>query len=178
MSFRKSTGGKNSSRHSIRRGFRRTLLGLVCAPFLDSAARGLYSFALHYCPPHTTSTSHRPGAFSASFSAHRQVLDRDETILISTLLCDETLCLCLLPQHIAVILFFVSQSLLRYNISAVMTDERYVINRSRPTCRPISPTFSKHVNRFTSSGTIWNSCLLYTSPSPRDGLLSRMPSSA
>ena len=25
---------------------------------------------------------------------------------------------------------------------------------------------------------LWNSCLLYTSPSPRDGLLSRMPSSA
>ena len=24
----------------------------------------------------------------------------------------------------------------------------------------------------------WNDCLLYTSPSPRDGLLSRMPSSA
>ena len=27
-------------------------------------------------------------------------------------------------------------------------------------------------------GTDGNSCLLYTSPSPRDGLLSRMPSSA
>ena len=25
---------------------------------------------------------------------------------------------------------------------------------------------------------LWNICLLYTSPSPRDGLLSRMPSSA
>ena len=25
---------------------------------------------------------------------------------------------------------------------------------------------------------VYNSCLLYTSPSPRDGLLSRMPSSA
>ena len=29
----------------------------------------------------------------------------------------------------------------------------------------------------TNKGTFW-SCLLYTSPSPRDGLLSRMPSSA
>ena len=29
----------------------------------------------------------------------------------------------------------------------------------------------------TGRGRIW-SCLLYTSPSPRDGLLSRMPSSA
>ena len=31
--------------------------------------------------------------------------------------------------------------------------------------------FLKHIER-------WKSCLLYTSPSPRDGLLSRMPSSA
>ena len=29
-----------------------------------------------------------------------------------------------------------------------------------------------------SETTAFNSCLLYTSPSPRDGLLSRMPSSA
>ena len=29
-----------------------------------------------------------------------------------------------------------------------------------------------------SDGTVYNACLLYTSPSPRDGLLSRMPSSA
>ena len=28
------------------------------------------------------------------------------------------------------------------------------------------------------SGTFHHTCLLYTSPSPRDGLLSRMPSSA
>ena len=27
-------------------------------------------------------------------------------------------------------------------------------------------------------GDKWEGCLLYTSPSPRDGLLSRMPSSA
>ena len=31
---------------------------------------------------------------------------------------------------------------------------------------------------FTTGTGIWYSCLLYTSPSPRDGLLSRMPSSA
>ena len=29
-----------------------------------------------------------------------------------------------------------------------------------------------------NSNVAYNSCLLYTSPSPRDGLLSRMPSSA
>ena len=31
---------------------------------------------------------------------------------------------------------------------------------------------------FNETSTLYNSCLLYTSPSPRDGLLSRMPSSA
>ena len=40
---------------------------------------------------------------------------------------------------------------------------------------------TEHWGNFTNDGT-WNdynlSCLLYTSPSPRDGLLSRMPSSA
>ena len=40
------------------------------------------------------------------------------------------------------------------------------------------------IKRKTGKGTVvisldeYNSCLLYTSPSPRDGLLSRMPSSA
>ena len=34
-------------------------------------------------------------------------------------------------------------------------------------------------DNLTDDGTLWvNICLLYTSPSPRDGLLSRMPSSA
>ena len=30
----------------------------------------------------------------------------------------------------------------------------------------------------SSTGPVFSACLLYTSPSPRDGLLSRMPSSA
>ena len=34
------------------------------------------------------------------------------------------------------------------------------------------------LNKFLSSRGINPGCLLYTSPSPRDGLLSRMPSSA
>ena len=34
------------------------------------------------------------------------------------------------------------------------------------------------VNRFKKSVDIYNNCLLYTSPSPRDATLSRMPSSA
>ena len=35
-----------------------------------------------------------------------------------------------------------------------------------------------HHHHFIRSVAVSNSCLLYTSPSPRDGLLSRMPSSA
>ena len=34
------------------------------------------------------------------------------------------------------------------------------------------------VNKGEILGLVGESCLLYTSPSPRDGLLSRMPSSA
>ena len=33
-------------------------------------------------------------------------------------------------------------------------------------------------NKIEQHKMVYNSCLLYTSPSPRDGLLSRMPSSA
>ena len=38
-------------------------------------------------------------------------------------------------------------------------------------------SYGKFGSKAKKSGKI-NSCLLYTSPSPRDGLLSRMPSSA
>ena len=36
----------------------------------------------------------------------------------------------------------------------------------------------KNLEDFFGQQPILNDCLLYTSPSPRDGLLSRMPSSA
>ena len=39
-------------------------------------------------------------------------------------------------------------------------------------------TLRKEVSRYNESNIVSGSCLLYTSPSPRDGLLSRMPSSA
>ena len=39
-------------------------------------------------------------------------------------------------------------------------------------------TFVKSGLNYTNSGLSLSGCLLYTSPSPRDGLLSRMPSSA
>ena len=44
----------------------------------------------------------------------------------------------------------------------------------------IMPPMNNHGNYVISLGNLcrWLGCLLYTSPSPRDGLLSRMPSSA
>ena len=45
----------------------------------------------------------------------------------------------------------------------------------------LSPECNKRDAKYVDGaepGMIFNTCLLYTSPSPRDGLLSRMPSSA
>ena len=50
------------------------------------------------------------------------------------------------------------------------------VKRIRKKFKKIDPNFSAIETRY-GSGYRWN-CLLYTSPSPRDGLLSRMPSSA
>ena len=50
--------------------------------------------------------------------------------------------------------------------------------------KSILETTNKNMGRYLrydiqeSKGSMFNTCLLYTSPSPRDGLLSRMPSSA
>ena len=40
------------------------------------------------------------------------------------------------------------------------------------------PTIDQLSTEAEGAKRLWNHCLLYTSPSPRDGLLSRMPSSA
>ena len=48
-------------------------------------------------------------------------------------------------------------------------------SRAEPMARAESPSL---VLEFVTDEPTVNSCLLYTSPSPRDGLLSRMPSSA
>src|SRR5665647_1464552 len=39
-------------------------------------------------------------------------------------------------------------------------------------------TLAHQPAKIAAMEALWNTCLLYTSPSPRDGLLSRMPSSA
>ena len=42
----------------------------------------------------------------------------------------------------------------------------------------LAKAYSQYTNHTANEYTINQTCLLYTSPSPRDGLLSRMPSSA
>ena len=55
------------------------------------------------------------------------------------------------------------------------TSEGDIVEIDSPTITPKSVLVaSGHVGEFND----YMSCLLYTSPSPRDGLLSRMPSSA
>ena len=46
------------------------------------------------------------------------------------------------------------------------------------TTRPVIFPFGRQIIALTLVGILASGCLLYTSPSPRDGLLSRMPSSA
>ena len=63
------------------------------------------------------------------------------------------------------------------------SDTRDIVLRAMKAKRPIflwgPPGIGKSelVQQIVDSGELGN-CLLYTSPSPRDGLLSRMPSSA
>ena len=55
---------------------------------------------------------------------------------------------------------------------ALLSPEEYQILRRKGTERAFTGKFDKHYKEGTYT------CLLYTSPSPRDGLLARMPSSA
>ena len=54
------------------------------------------------------------------------------------------------------------------------------VARASKTLKNISSAWVKDQNVLVSDGKVteYRVCLLYTSPSPRDGLLSRMPSSA
>ena len=60
----------------------------------------------------------------------------------------------------------------------------YCSEPSAPYSKPSKPSVPYCVNEYSNTHTCddWEiqsyNCLLYTSPSPRDGLLSRMPSSA
>src|SRR5665647_3830867 len=58
------------------------------------------------------------------------------------------------------------------NIGAAINEAMRAVEVANPSLKDVLP---KTYNRFESS--LLMECLLYTSPSPRDGLLSRMPSS-
>ena len=62
---------------------------------------------------------------------------------------------------------------------ALLMPEEDVPGESPSVPAPVSEAQMLRVSRQAySTKVILNACLLYTSPSPRDGLLSRMPSSA
>ena len=60
------------------------------------------------------------------------------------------------------------------NLNEIPKDKIYVGKKGK--YLPITITLNDEVDQFGNQGPVV--CLLYTSPSPRDGLLSRMPSSA
>ena len=72
-------------------------------------------------------------------------------------------------------------------ISAEVLPDKHIVKMPLETCQMLAVVFSKWYYDWGNDllpkkdGTPYNTdkgCLLYTSPSPRDGLLSRMPSSA
>ena len=70
------------------------------------------------------------------------------------------------------------------NLSAEVLPDKHVVKMPLETCQMLAVVYSKWYFNWGNDllpkkdGTPYNTCLLYTSPSPRDGLLSRMPSSA
>ena len=72
----------------------------------------------------------------------------------------------------------------QFSSFSVNEDDTFQTVISSSTNKPANITYtiskpSSNANvTISNSGALFYSCLLYTSPSPRDGLLSRMPSSA
>ena len=54
----------------------------------------------------------------------------------------------------------------------------YVEEANNQQFKPLRPSFEEFEKAEPSNGSIYSTCLLYTSPSPRDAHESRMPSSA
>eukprot|EP01016_Furgasonia_blochmanni_P000623 TRINITY_DN10173_c0_g1_i1.p1 TRINITY_DN10173_c0_g1~~TRINITY_DN10173_c0_g1_i1.p1 ORF type:complete len:105 (+),score=8.52 TRINITY_DN10173_c0_g1_i1:66-380(+) len=68
-----------------------------------------------------------------------------------------------------------SRETLKFSFTIVNHDTH---NKPRGAKREIDKQRQKAKQMQKICGNIFSDCLLYTSPSPRDGLLSRMPSSA
>ena len=67
-------------------------------------------------------------------------------------------------------------SFINHNLMIGMTNEDAVADYIKEGYNPIRDSLV--ISSFQLFLRYYNTCLLYTSPSPRDGLLSRMPSSA
>ena len=80
-----------------------------------------------------------------------------------------------------------------YHIGALENSIHFIFDKATKTCAIVDPAWEPNlfIEKIQESGytltDIWvthwhgdhtNACLLYTSPSPRDATLSRMPSSA
>ena len=64
-------------------------------------------------------------------------------------------------------------------LSSTYHDDGVDVHGTTVNAGPEYPAWANAVHAATSANHLHNiTCLLYTSPSPRDGLLSRMPSSA
>ena len=80
--------------------------------------------------------------------------------------------------------FHIEARSLHHNLNAAMTNLSHVVNHlsfGTPLASSTERQLSKYAQfqaNYPLDGGRFISCLLYTSPSPRDGLLSRMPSSA
>ena len=71
------------------------------------------------------------------------------------------------------------------NPNVAIADSQFHAVSALPCCflawrrgRDIDPVYTVYLVAGMTGGAVLGNCLLYTSPSPRDGLLSRMPSSA
>ena len=85
----------------------------------------------------------------------------------------------------------VAQYTMRYGVPAARKAYQAYIKKNKPknptkvtemfknkTVTNAGNKFKESASKTKTSARKTNTCLLYTSPSPRDGLLSRMPSSA
>ena len=81
------------------------------------------------------------------------------------------------PERAAEVFVYAPVGVAMYLRDTVPTFLGLFVNRGRNEVKKYSKDARKQVDQAKSMGE-FAVCLLYTSPSPRDGLLSRMPSSA
>ena len=122
-----------------------------------------------------TSSDHQSGMDRVNEAASLLQISDDETIL--NLQGDEPL----MPENIMI----ETGNSIRSNINiataaCVLSDKNEIIDPNNVKVVTTNNNYAHYFSRslIPHSNEVSNICLLYTSPSPRDGLLSRMPSSA